>query len=156
MSHVVKMLEGLLPIQSYVIRGGNLRMKLLGSSIFSRGEQQKSLERIVEAGFTTKTLSVILEGKEVPVYLVARYGVEIDSLQGLLQQLAEGSPELIEWSNFNYHVREVAGLGNFRRLTIPEEQLWLHFGLDIFWTLQENIYHELTLILVGKQLRRTG
>lgn len=156
MNHVAKMLEGLLPIQSCVIRRGDLRMKFMGSSIFSQGEQQKSLKRIVKAGFTTKTLSVILEGKEVPVYLVARHDVEIDSFQGLLQQLAEGSPKLIEWSDFNYHVREVAGLGNVRRLTIPEEQLWLHFGLDIFWTLRENIYHELTLILVGKPLRRTG
>lgn len=151
-SLVLDYLEKLLPIQSYRLEGGVLKPKKMGSTIFQRGDQQKSFAQFVEEGFLTGTLSITIEGVAIPVFIVVRIGLfRSDAFAKLLQELAEGNPKHIEWSNFKYHARKVAGLRNPRQLIEPNEQLWLHFKEDVFWTLHEDILHELTVLIQGKR-----
>lgn len=151
-SHVAKMLENLLPIQSYRIADGDLKPKRMGSSIFERGDQQKSIDRFVEKGFTSGECHVTLEGVRIPVYVVGLIGsYPINAFEKLFQELAEGNPKHTEWSDFRYHARKVAGLSNPKRMFEPKEQLWLHFGEDVFWTLHEDTLHELTMFIQSKR-----
>lgn len=135
-------------IQRCELREGKLKYDYMGSHAFEVGEQPEALKRIFVAGVAVGSASVVVGGKEVPVYMVASEGFPFFDYQFYLQQLSENNLNLQEHTYFDDALKVKVGLSISLRYP-PRTNAWFDFRNDVLWTLTENDQKALIIVLEG-------
>lgn len=115
---------------------GKLRYDYMGSAEFEVGDQARSLKRIFAKGMRLDSVSVIVDDKEVVVYMIAAEEFPFADYKPYLQQMADNTLRLKEWTNFDDAIK--AQLGLETTLGEDETNVWFDFKNDVLWTLTED------------------
>jgi len=94
-------------VQRCTLEGDRLRYQYMGSSEFEDGDQARALKQIFTAGIALGETTVDVEGREVPVYMVAIDEFPFADYQPHLQAITEGL-RMQEQTGFDQEARVAA------------------------------------------------
>src|SRR5258708_6311685 len=96
-------------VQRCIFKEGRLVYDYMGKTEFEVGDQAKSLRLMFSEVMRTGKTAVRVNDHEVAVFFVAIKGFRIREYQPYLQQMAERTIQLKEWSKFDTAIQEHLG-----------------------------------------------
>ena len=118
----------------------------MGAAEFEVGGQVTSLKKIFVAGIDTGNVEVVVNGKNIPVYMVAAWGFPFAEYQPYLQQIVDCRLNLKRGTHFDDVVKVKAGINSFFGGRV-QVNVWFDFPNGVLRTLDEVILKTLVTTL---------